>query len=33
VFATYTRGQRVQAVAGRIEVAQGRWRMVALQVG
>jgi hypothetical protein len=33
VFATYTRGQRVQAVAGRIEVAQGRWRMVALQIG
>ncbi len=33
VFATYTRGQRVRAVAGRIEVAQGRWRMVALQIG
>jgi hypothetical protein len=33
VFATYTRGQRVRAVAGRIEVAEGRWRMVALQIG
>jgi hypothetical protein len=33
VFATYTRAQRVRAVAGRIEVAQGRWRMVALQIG
>ena len=33
VFATYTRGQRVRAVAGRIEVAQGRWRLVALQIG
>jgi hypothetical protein len=33
VFATYTRGQRVRALAGRIEVAQGRWRMVALQIG
>jgi hypothetical protein len=33
VFATYTRGQRVRAIAGRIEVREGRWRMVALQVG
>jgi hypothetical protein len=33
VFATYTRGQRVQAVAGRIEINEGRWRMVALQIG
>ena len=33
VFASYTRGERVRAIAGRIEVAEGRWRMVALQVG
>jgi hypothetical protein len=33
VFATYTRGQRVRAIAGRIEVNEGRWRMVALQIG
>jgi hypothetical protein len=33
VFATYTRGRRVQAIAGRIELVEGRWRMVALQVG
>ena len=33
VFATYTRGQRVRAVACRIEVDEGRWRMVALQIG
>ena len=33
VFATYTRGQRVRAIAGRIEVREGRCRMVALQVG
>lgn len=33
VFAMYTRGQRVRAIAGRIEVTDGRWRMVALQVG
>ena len=33
VFATYTRGPRVRAIAGRIEVKEGRWRMVALQVG
>jgi Family of unknown function (DUF6459) len=33
VFATYTRGQRVRAIAARIEVKEGRWRMVALQVG
>ncbi|WP_123025603.1 Rv3235 family protein [Mycolicibacterium stellerae] len=33
VFATYTRGQRVRAIAGRIEVTDGRWRMVALQIG
>lgn len=33
VFATYTRGPRVRAIAGRIEVSDGRWRLVALQVG
>jgi hypothetical protein len=33
VFATYTRGRRVRAIAGRIEVKDGRWRMVALQIG
>ena len=33
VFATYTRGHRVLAIAARIEVKEGRWRMVALQVG
>jgi uncharacterized protein DUF6459 len=33
VFATYTRGQRVRAIAGRIEVNEGRWRVVALQIG
>jgi hypothetical protein len=33
VFATYTRGRRVRAIAGRIEVTEGRWHMVALQIG
>ncbi len=33
VFATYTRGERVRAIAGRIEAREGRWRVVALQVG
>lgn len=33
VFATYTRGQRVRAIACRIEVDEGRWHMVALQIG
>jgi Family of unknown function (DUF6459) len=33
VFGTYTRGHRVHALAGRIEVVSGRWRVVALQVG
>jgi len=33
VFATYTRGPRVRAIAGRIEVMDGRWRVVALQTG
>ena len=33
VFATYARGARVRAIAGRIEMVDGRWRVVALQVG
>ena len=33
VFATYSRGRRVRAIAGRIELVKGRWVMVALQVG
>jgi hypothetical protein len=33
LFATYTRAQRVRAIAGRIESRDGRWRIVALQIG
>jgi len=33
VFATYSRGRRVRAIAGRVELVSGRWVMVALQVG
>jgi uncharacterized protein DUF6459 len=33
VFATYTRGPRVRAIAGRIEVVGGRWLVTALQIG
>jgi len=33
LFATYTRAQRVRAIAGRIECRDGRWRIVALQIG
>ncbi len=33
VFATYTRGRRVRAIAGRVEVVGGRWQLVALQIG
>ncbi|WP_448509128.1 Rv3235 family protein [Mycolicibacterium thermoresistibile] len=34
VFATYTRGQRVQAIAARIERrGTDRWQLVALQIG
>lgn len=33
VFATYTRGGRVRAIAARIEFVGGRWQMVALQIG
>lgn len=33
VFATYTRGPRVRAIAGRIELRSGRWQLTALQLG
>jgi Family of unknown function (DUF6459) len=33
VFGTYSRGPRLLAVAGRIELHRDRWRMVALQLG
>lgn len=33
VFATYTRGTRVRAIAGRIEFYSGRWQFTALQIG
>ena len=33
VFGTYTRGPRVRAIAARIELNAGRWRIVALQIG
>ena len=33
VFASYTRANRVRAIAGRIECVDGRWRIVALQIG
>lgn len=33
LFATYSRGQRVRAAAGRIENRCGRWQLVALQLG
>jgi hypothetical protein len=33
MFATYTRGNRVRAVAGRIDVVAGRWLVTALQIG
>jgi hypothetical protein len=37
VFATYDRGGRVQAIAGRVQRAEvrgrRRWRLVALQMG
>jgi hypothetical protein len=33
LFATYTRGRRVLAAAGRIENLGGRWQLVALQLG
>ncbi|BBY79641.1 hypothetical protein H7I53_02765 [Mycolicibacterium pulveris] len=33
VFGTYTRGQRVRALAARIALIQDRWRIVAIQIG
>jgi hypothetical protein len=33
MFATYTRGHRTRAIAGRIELHRDRWRIVALQIG
>ncbi|WP_234711884.1 Rv3235 family protein [Mycolicibacterium setense] len=33
LFATYTRGARVRAIAGRIELRSGRWQLTALQLG
>ena len=33
VFATYTRGRRVLAIAGRIELRSGHWQLTALQLG
>jgi Family of unknown function (DUF6459) len=33
VFGSYTRGQRVRAIAARVERHRERWRIVALQIG
>ena len=33
VFGTYTRGRRVRAIAGRVEIVGGRWLVTALQIG
>jgi hypothetical protein len=33
VFATFARGRRVHAIAGRVELVDGRWLLVALQIG
>lgn len=33
VFATYSRGDRVRAIAARIEFRSGRWQLTALQLG
>ncbi|AKS35360.1 hypothetical protein AFA91_29510 [Mycolicibacterium goodii] len=33
VFATYTRGPRVRAIAARVELLSGRWQVTALQIG
>jgi hypothetical protein len=33
VFGTYTRGHRVRAIAGRVEIVGGRWMVTALQIG
>jgi hypothetical protein len=33
VFATFTRGPRVHAIAAKVELRSGRWQLTALQVG
>jgi hypothetical protein len=33
VFASYTRGPRVRAIAARVELVAGRWQVVALHIG
>ena len=33
VFATYSRGRRVRAIAGRVELVKGHWQVTALQIG
>lgn len=33
VFATFTRGPRVHAIAAKVELHSGRWQLTALQVG
>lgn len=33
VFATYTRDRRTHAIAARVENVEGRWQLVALQIG
>jgi hypothetical protein len=33
VFATYTRGQRLRAIAARVDRVDQRWRVVGLQIG
>jgi hypothetical protein len=33
VFGSFTRGQRVRAIAARVERDRDRWRIVALQIG
>ncbi|WP_231967381.1 Rv3235 family protein, partial [Mycobacterium sp. E136] len=33
VFGTYSRGQRIRAIAARIAFDGQRWRVVALQIG
>ncbi|BBZ27211.1 hypothetical protein MMAD_15060 [Mycolicibacterium madagascariense] len=33
VFATYTRGPRTRAIAGRVELLEGQWKVTALQIG
>jgi hypothetical protein len=33
VFGSYSRGQRMHAIACRIELFDGRWQVVALHIG